>query len=352
VKERLQERLIQWFTRRASPFGAMVVEGLGAIATAIGSRPDNQDRAIIARYDAMVPNESFVFYGLCDGIGGMREGAVCACRGLATVLSEMILQPRANPTERLLNAASIANEDIYDIYHEQGGCTFAGILAGYGGSSAATNVGDSRIYSRTDKSIAQVTIDDNIAAQLQLLGKDQPQTNEFSKQLTQYLGVGRALQPVILRDFRLRETGFLISSDGIHSLPPRLLSELVLAEPNTGEVAKRLTSIARWRKGNDNASVICMPSGLEATIRESKWQKSGVLEIWDSFGKLDIFVEALAVERFSDAYAIGKAPIEASLPIDPPVSERDLRGGRRSRKGSPRKHKEKTGIEITEHPAQ
>jgi serine/threonine protein phosphatase PrpC len=331
-----------------------MVEGLGAIATTVGSRSDNQDRAIIARYDAVLAPESFIFYGLCDGIGGMRDGGVCANRGLATVLTGLIRQSRPNPVDRLSIAVSTANEDINDIYHEQGGCTVSAILCGFQGSAAALNIGDSRIYSRTEKAISQVTVDDNIVGQLQLLGKQSPQENVFSKQLTQYLGVGRALQPVILRDFKLRETGYFISSDGIHSLPARLLSEFVLAESNTGEVAKRLTTIARWRKGNDNASVICLPSELENTVRDSKWQGFGLLEIWDSFGKVEIFVDSPSGEKLAYDQPLRKPQTEHVPPTDLPlpVSEKNSHGGRRSRKNSQKKQKPKAEIEVTEHPPQ
>ena len=291
MKHKIQELLSNWLNRPTPSYGSNEAEGLGAIASTVGNvRQENQDRAVIARYVGRFPAESFVFYGLCDGIGGLRDGGVCASRGLATALVSLVEAGNQNMSGRMMSAATLANEDIFNRYHENGGCTYSAIGVDFRGELFGINIGDSRIYARGDGLVAQISSDDNIGSQLQLLGNVGKHTGEFSKQLTQFLGAGQSLQPkrVSLRE---EKQGYFITSDGVHSLGEKLLSEISCSAAVPNDVAKRIATVAMWCKGTDNGTIICTPTKLGDLVSRNPSQITGLLEIWDSYEKMQLLVD-------------------------------------------------------------
>ncbi|HEU5122594.1 MAG TPA: hypothetical protein VFW05_00865 [Verrucomicrobiae bacterium] len=296
MKQKFQQRLAKWLDRPTRPDGINDADGLGAIGTTVGNvRSENQDRAVIARYSSRFPSESFVFYGLCDGIGGLRDGGVCASLALSGAILELIANCREELFRRMRDAAFAANEDIFRFYHENGGCTYSAVCLTPSFRPQGINVGDSRIYARDQTGLVQISSDDNIESQLQLLGNF-GSGGTFSKQLTQYLGMGPSLQP---KSVRLPdEKNLFITSDGIHYLGEKMLSEFVERAPTASETVKRITSVVTWAKGADNGTIICLPRTTDYNhiFRES-FRSPGLLEVWDSFGKLEMFVNSEDVER-------------------------------------------------------
>src|SRR5262245_7872269 len=83
------ERLTAWFLRKTSVSAVRRIAAFpAAIASDIGNeRSQNQDRVAIARGSDM-SGSPFVLCALSDGIGGMKDGELCAAMTLGTFFSD------------------------------------------------------------------------------------------------------------------------------------------------------------------------------------------------------------------------------------------------------------------------
>jgi serine/threonine protein phosphatase PrpC len=326
-------------------------------------RSENQDRAIIAKFTGGFALDGFLLFALCDGIGGLRDGGICASRGLAMFLAAMV-RDRGNPLDRrLVNCANLANSDIFQDYQENGGATLSAVAATSRGEILGINLGDSRIYRRLGTTLSALTLDDNIGSQLQLLGKGDAAGSALGRQLTQYLGIGRELEPKILPITPSAGPLFL-TTDGIHGLGERILSEIAVSAPNLADVVRRMTTVAKWCKGSDNGTIVAIAPDLASSARQPAGDSMEILEIWDSFGNFSVA---------GDRFLFRRAPYEAGPRLgqlkfhgggEPqPIPGKDWPGSSKDeqRKGAAKKRAKKQpakstvqpppDVQITEEPA-
>ncbi len=288
MRDEFRDLLVKWLNRPTGAYGVTEARGLGAIATTMGNvRSDNQDRAIIAKFRGGFALDGFIFFGLCDGIGGLRDGGVCASRGLAMFLAG-IVRNRGIPLERrMVASAHLANSEIFQDYQENGGATLSAVVMTSRGEMRGINIGDSRIYRRVGATLAAMTLDDNIGNQLQVLGKGDAAGSALGRQLTQYLGMGRGLEPKIL-PVANAEGSLFLTTDGVYGLGEKILSEIAGSAPNLLEITRRITTVAKWCKGNDNGTIVAIAPDSASNAKQPAEGSLEIVEIWDSFGNFSV----------------------------------------------------------------
>jgi serine/threonine protein phosphatase PrpC len=194
---------------------------------------------------------------------------------------------------RSLRAARGANNAVFEAYHENGGTTLS-CLVFQQSEVVALNVGDSRIYQLRSGGVSQLTTDDTIANQMRQLRAIDPGLSNPSlgKQLTQFIGMGQDVQ---FRHFDPRKnsdvTGFLLTSDGVHGMSAETFRDLALYASSPLDVVKRLTTVARWGRSNDNGTVVCVGREVDMVTQE-EGSSSERLLIWDSYSRLDILLDS------------------------------------------------------------
>jgi len=274
-------------------------------------------------------------------------------------LAGMVRNRGTDLGRRLVTSADAANADIFQDYHENGGATLSAVVATARGELLGINVGDSRIYRRAGGVMAAMTLDDNIGSQLRLLGRGDAAGSPLGRQLTQFLGIGKGLEPKIIPIGGTEATHFL-TSDGIHGLGERILSEVAVSAPNLTETARRITTVAKWCKGSDNGTIVSIAPNLLHIVKEPIWEPLEMLEVWDSFGSLSI-----AGDRLLSTWRgyQGVAPAVADLSVQKGGSEQrtTYAKGWQKKGGAKKKNKKQTigaekpqpelDVQITEGPA-
>ncbi len=278
-------RLTAWFMRKTLSSGVRRVATLSAaIASDIGSvRKENQDRVAITQGQDF-SGHSFILAALSDGIGGMKNGAECAATALGGFFSAFLEKSQLDgePDQWLSSAAFKSNSAVHDKFNGSGGATLAAILIRGNGSAHWLNIGDSRVYHSDGTKLTQISVDDTISGQL----GQQSDANMGQSQLLQFIGMGKQLEPHVSRFDAGLQGSVLLTSDGIHFLDSVWLGQIVGHSPDHGICARRLTEIAKWCGGPDNASVAMI--SLDVAVDTPVHQKNYGYDIWDPFGELQI----------------------------------------------------------------
>jgi len=291
-----------WLSRRVPPAGVRNVMGLPvAIGSDIGNiRNENQDRAVILR--AQVTTNKFFLVGvLCDGMGGMEDGANCASSAIASFISSCIRNRQLQVKERLVQAVELANRDVYQEFRGKGGATLSAFILDSDENFEAINVGDSRIYISEKHEMRQVSVDDTIAGQL----NQQEPSSQLSNKLLQFVGIGTDIEPHLL-DIPSPNLidKMIVTSDGVHYLNNSTLKSMLIQNVPPLELSKRFIHVAKWCGGHDNSTVITL-SDISSILSSSENIKTGTVQLWDAYG---------------DVQFIG---IEKSQPIPPLSSVND-----------------------------
>jgi PPM family protein phosphatase len=309
----LIEQIAGWLSRASKATAVADIPELAmSFGTTIGVvRTENQDRAIVVRYSAE-PNESFLCMALCDGMGGMADGGRCAEIALGAFVHSLVATSGSSPTERVCLAVQAANLEIHRRYREKGGTTIAALLFTTG-SAVGVTVGDTRIYAvRPGAAAIQISVDDTVSDELKKVtgradvGDD---VDPFAGQLTQFLGIGEPMRP---RTYGLhRDGGYLLASDGVHSIAPATLQQLFFSSVDPHEIVLRLLSVSRWCGGRDNGTALFVSAIPEHWNVSPQWATaSRWIEIWDPGGKLEIAINPELLKRSAVAQdrGIAKSP--------------------------------------------
>lgn len=284
---RLFENINNWLCRSNSHGSGMqpidILDEICVLGSTLGCvRTENQDRAVFMRYTSNVTNHSFLLFALCDGIGGMRDGRICANIALAEMIQHMVINREQNKhlQECLDIAIRAANEKIFVQYNGQGGTTLS-VVAVDKKDIIGSNVGDSRIYQYDDRSLNQISIDDTIEARMNI-------KNEFSKGLIQYVGMGNDLIPNKISIST--EMGILITSDGVHNVGDDDLKKIIKYASSSNDIVKKLLYLSSWFGGQDNASLIVLPKKAISILHNFLNEKTSdyLIEIYDCFKMKEI----------------------------------------------------------------
>lgn len=275
--------LAAWFMRRTAPRGVRrVAQFDAALASDIGSvREENQDRVAIVR-GRDHQGQPFILAMLADGMGGMKAGAECAALTLGAFIDSLVTDARISkdaPGEWLIRGAHRANKAVHSKFAGEGGSTLVAALLMEGVAPHWLSVGDSRAYQAGLGHLRQLSLDDTLEGQL---GKA---SAGRSRDLLQFIGIGDALEPHI-GAMSSDSATILLTSDGVHFINADLLAKVIYHAPNLGYCANRLTDLAKMLGGPDNASVVAVSfNALKVNVET---HISGVYEVWDPFGELQV----------------------------------------------------------------
>ena len=122
-----------------------------AISTTTGSvRKENQDCAVAARFPNVPGGSPIALFVVCDGLGGMKDGAAIAQKTVAVLLDSFIRSSLGSTQDRLRAAIMTANRVIVSQYHQRGATTIARVCC-TAESRFAFTAGDTRVYSKGAK---------------------------------------------------------------------------------------------------------------------------------------------------------------------------------------------------------
>lgn len=266
-----------------------------ALFTDVGLvRSENQDRVAALFVPATSERErSFFCFALVDGMGGMIDGRTCAVITVSTFFASLLLSNGNDHAERLRRAALAANDEVYDFAGGRGGATLSAALLDSAGQLQTINIGDSRIYTaeETRNELRRATVDDTLEERFGGQGRD----------LLQFIGLGRALQPT-LSDLPQDVEDVLITSDGVHYVGDDLMSRINATARNSNRSAERLLALARWLGGPDNASIVAFQRSAVSQALDTA--QGGDPILWTVNGPTSILVVRISAPR--PRRAIGK----------------------------------------------
>lgn len=283
-----EDNLISWFLRKTAATAIRRVADLPAVvASSVGLvRKENQDRVAVFRF-ADIAGCEYILIALCDGMGGMADGARCAAMAIASFTSEVIKNANRSHLEHtLFEAALAANRKVYESYRGTGGATLSALLILPNFNERYwVNIGDSRIHEFYSGSLKQVTVDDTLAGQL----SRQPESYTGRNELLQFVGMGSMAEPHIHRE-KKNDTNFsyILTSDGVHFLPLHMLRELLHHASEPAVAARRLIDLAMWCGGHDNASLAIASFSNESWSALNPVQLDSI-EVWDPYGDARFF---------------------------------------------------------------
>jgi PPM family protein phosphatase len=259
---------------------------------------------------------------LCDGLGGMAKGEEAAVLALSVFVSRVLRTPRSAPEERLRLAAIGANDAVYRMLRGRGGATIAAVMGRKQGDIVSLNVGDSRIYGIGEsRDLKQISKDDTLAGYLGQGGAMDGHQN----QLVQFVGMGEGIEPNIFTSRPNTFESLLVTSDGIHNVPPQAFSEAIRYPSSNYDLADRLLSLSDSLGGRDNATVVLLPTQLKHS--NNSREQGLTLEFLSVSDRLEIWIPAIA---------------EDSQHQDAPKSLREASGARikSEQEPAPKKKKE------------
>jgi protein phosphatase len=253
-------------------------------------RSENEDRLVFARFAPRdTPGQRFIFVGLCDGMGGGLEGGRCAEMALSAIVSALVHNHSNDLFASFENGLAEANTLIHNKFLDAGGTTFTGLLCYGEGGVAGINIGDSRAYElpkpASGGSLAQLTTDDNLAAQMAIArghGLNTAADTYFANQLTQCLGMGtgtgrgKEFLPHIFQVDNADSRTLLLSSDGLYNIGAEAMQSIMFESAGLADAAEKLIQASLQAGGHDNASLALIESLSGADLAKNE---SGVLEL-------------------------------------------------------------------------
>lgn len=274
----IAERLKNWFEggRTDSLFTKCAsASDLFCLNSNLGlKRSENQDRtAALFVNSGGKSKQSFYCFVLCDGMGGMKQGALAASVAASTFMESLIFLRSAPPEERLLQSALIANDAVK--ISQGGGSTLSAVMISEN-AVYSLNAGDSRIYSKSrEGSVKRHSKDDNLK---EFVGGD-------DEGLLQYIGMGKGLRPHVNKintDFEI----IFLTSDGVHSLETQVFDSIVRHSNSSTDLCDRLVSTAVWTGGHDNASVVAVSNSIFDNLKTE--HPGPEIAVWDNTSEMQI----------------------------------------------------------------
>ena len=213
-----------------------------------------------------LPLEAANLFAVADGMGGHVGGEVAARVAIDALLSTFTREPT---TDGLLSVFSEANRSVWQESQDQselhGMGTTLTAMALVGGADgrdmiALANVGDSRAYVFSEGRITQVTADHSLAEERMRQGEMTEEEAAVHPQrhiLTRALGVSPDVE-ADMWELQLRAGDrIVLCSDGLsNELSLEELGQVLAAEPDPGDAARRLVEEANARGGSDNITVV------------------------------------------------------------------------------------------------
>jgi PPM family protein phosphatase len=290
-----------------------------ALATTVGLvRTQNQDAALIARARYAADRaRDFDLAVLCDGLGGMREGAEASALGLSIFVSTVVHLTRASTHDILHQAISRANDGVFKLLRAEGGTTLSAIMIPRNGPTAICHVGDSRIYALSDGDLRQLTHDDTLRAALNK--KPQAEFDSRDSRLLQFVGMGRDLEPHISKGGPESTKRYLLTSDGAHDVPNNLLQRVIATTQHNFELTRKLILLSEIVGGLDNATAVALPALFGDELEHPLHGLE--LSLLAPFGRLNICIQQVSDRNPSSP----EPPLSGSGPSEDQADHNETR---------------------------
>lgn len=231
----------------------------------------NQDRLAVAySLDASSGQESWLFAGVCDGVGGEADGDKAASIALSEIISHLCVVQSGPPERRLATAVLRAHAEVQRRLHKRSATTFAGVLITSRGGFAIGSVGDSRIYSISESEVTQLTQDDTLAEMLRRQAPESANQQvqdaimalrpQWQESLGQAIGSELPLQPRTASWPQVPHgSGCLLCTDGVWKPIEPVLAKVVSASADRQDLARRLLTLTDHLGSTDNSTAIVIP---------------------------------------------------------------------------------------------
>jgi protein phosphatase len=217
-------------------------------------RSNNQDSFLVA--------SQLSLFAVADGMGGHSGGEVASAMAVKTL--EKVFSDKADaPTDRkLVEAAQLANQVIYDQSQKDSslrgmGTTLTAVAVEWPWMHIA-QVGDSRCYLFRDGELYQLTEDHSQYYELLRAGMIQ-EIESFGVQknvITRSVGYERNVNVDLYSRKLQRGDRYLICSDGLTGMVSNEQIARVLQNFDVGQSVQNLVELANLQGGEDNISVI------------------------------------------------------------------------------------------------
>ena len=288
-QEEVRKAVLRWMNRGENTGLSSVEKGSVFFCSTTGQRDENQDRSLFLR---LIPQSEhcpiITTLILCDGMGGMSEGATAAELAVSSFVAAFSASKSVSLIDQLRSATETANEDVFKRFSGRGGATLSAIGATSNGNWACVNVGDSRVYGfLKNGEVKQISTDDSLGNILSEM-KKVANPPSHSRELLQYIGMGKGIQvhgiPISNPDLY---NCLFLTSDGAHEIDQQLFREIVVNAGSPREIVRRLTMVSDWKGGKDNATVAAWAINT-GIIKECSPEDRGFLEVWGLSGKFEI----------------------------------------------------------------
>jgi len=175
---------------------------------------------------------------------------------------------------RAVAAISYANDKVFEFAGGKGGSTLSAVLIDQDLRPFVVNLGDSRVYAfGGGAKVERLTRDDSLAEAV----------GGHGRELLQFVGMGEGMQPHV-RPIPSGFTNLAITTDGIHFVDAVTLESILAHSLELRSASERLSALARWCGGPDNASSAMI--GLQALLGQIRSDGGNGIEIWDSSGSM------------------------------------------------------------------
>jgi PPM family protein phosphatase len=272
-----QEKLEAWLSRTVPERALNQYFDLPAVlATDMGlQRSENQDRVGALRIGAKASGgRALIAIAVADGMGGLLDGGKCATLALSSFFFALILYRNHQIERRALSAISHANDVVFRFAGGKGGTTLSAVVLDNELRPLIVHLGDSRVYSfGVGAKVQRLTVDDSLAEAVGGHGRD----------LLQFVGMGAGMQPHV-RSIPDGIRHLAITTDGIHFIESATLESILLHAVELKSASERLSAVARWCGGPDNASSALFD--LPLLMQEVRRGERNGIQLWDPFGTL------------------------------------------------------------------
>ncbi|HHQ6579047.1 TPA: PP2C family protein-serine/threonine phosphatase [Serratia fonticola] len=351
--EALLRQLHSWLHRKTINASIRRVASLPvAIATDIGIvRDENQDRIAVMKYRLRNKDCDSLVIALADGMGGMVGGANAASLTISSFFSTMIQNSHLPLQQSLDKSVICANDAVFELYSGSGGSTLSVLVIDDGEYITGLNIGDSRIYEFFDGKTTQLSEDDTIAALAQKYKSEELKLDaRFSNELVQYIGQEEPLVPHFVSIKKEKTKKVILTSDGAHNIGLSNINRLVNHSANSGILIRRITELANWFGGGDNASIAVFD--FYNSSFQSEKSDENIINIWDPYGELQIvnlynFQDNVGDKNLSPEMVNKQMPSDEVLKLQS-VSVKEKKVRIRSRKKNKPKLVEKVNESIND----
>lgn len=273
-----QETVASWLSRSVPERAQNQCFDLPAVlATDIGlQREENQDRVAALHLSAKQNSQPIIAVVVADGMGGMRDGAKCATLAVSSFFYALLRHRHRGLEQRAAAAAAYANDAVYAFAGGRGGATISALLFDTETQPVTINLGDSRIYAYGNGTkVQRLTVDDSL----------EEAVGGHGRELLQFIGMGPGMQPHI-RTVPSGVTELALTTDGVHYIDADTLANVLFHAPDPKAAADRLSALARWCGGHDNASMALV--NLKALSSATARNQDVGIQVWDPFGTMAI----------------------------------------------------------------